>query len=124
MAEYELAEAPSPPSEADQAVAQENEEIIGLALALEEVTHPDSPMGVGGLRFMCAQAVTMICRLRPDLVRQDPPSEAAELERLRALVAQLRTVLDGGAVKSRLRRMTAGLEPAAVPETTPPLEES
>lgn len=45
----------------------EKDEIISLALALEDVGNYESTLGVRGLRFMCRQAAQMIRRLRPDL---------------------------------------------------------
>lgn len=44
----------------------DDDEVVALALALQEVAS-DETMGRRGLQFMCHEAAKMIERLRPDL---------------------------------------------------------
>lgn len=44
----------------------DDDEVVSLVLALEEVASTTDMKG-GGLRFMCKEAARLIRRLRPDL---------------------------------------------------------
>lgn len=49
------------------------DEIVSLALALEEAASEGSTVGPKGLRFMCKEAAKMIRKLRPDLAFVEEP---------------------------------------------------